>query len=367
MTCDVWSLIVASSTAEHLPRDIVASMIPYDDLVAALSAWRARQGLPVSMLGGGAPQAGSGPTPAPGSGPHGAKPGSGPNRGAPPRRRRARSSRACRRRSRTSTMRSMSTTRRCSRSSTRTRAMTSRWSSTRRNAGDGGARPRSAARRERRPRADMGNGGGARQPRRLVSREAAAELELVGIAVEAAQASGAAVGVVDDATEGSAILLGKRVLVGPIDPCGAVRSLPARRRRRVRVREAARAPSASGFACATPLGRRARRWPRAAGPRGGGRRAVTSPPRTRSTRARASGPREPVVIVGDERGDAVPRRDPARQGHHADRRRRARRARGVARLAARQRRRRRRGRRRPRSRGHRGGRARRASAIGRGA
>lgn len=51
-------------------------MIPYDDLVAALSAWRARQGLPVSTLGG----TGSGPTPAgvpvPGSGPT-AKPSSG--------------------------------------------------------------------------------------------------------------------------------------------------------------------------------------------------------------------------------------------------------------------------------------------------
>ena len=46
-------------------------MIPYDDLVAALSAWRARQGLPVSTLGGG----GSGAT---------AQPGSGPNRGGPP-------------------------------------------------------------------------------------------------------------------------------------------------------------------------------------------------------------------------------------------------------------------------------------------
>jgi hypothetical protein len=57
-------------------------MIPYDDLVAALSAWRARQGLPVSTLGGG----GSGPTAAaatPGSGPN-ARPGSGPNRAAPP-------------------------------------------------------------------------------------------------------------------------------------------------------------------------------------------------------------------------------------------------------------------------------------------
>lgn len=49
-------------------------MIPYDDLVAALSQWRARQGLPVSALGGAA----SGGTPAPGSGPN-ARPGSGPN------------------------------------------------------------------------------------------------------------------------------------------------------------------------------------------------------------------------------------------------------------------------------------------------
>ncbi|HEY5950400.1 MAG TPA: hypothetical protein VIV40_33145 [Kofleriaceae bacterium] len=62
-------------------------MIPYDDLVAALSAWRARQGLPVSTLGGGgtaaAPQPGSGPTASPGSGPY-AQGGSGPYRGAPP-------------------------------------------------------------------------------------------------------------------------------------------------------------------------------------------------------------------------------------------------------------------------------------------
>ena len=34
-------------------------MIPYDDLVAALSAWRARQGLPVSTMG--APPHKSGP------------------------------------------------------------------------------------------------------------------------------------------------------------------------------------------------------------------------------------------------------------------------------------------------------------------
>src|SRR4051794_5963924 len=89
MTCDVWSLIPEvmrrAPPARLLPRDIVASMIPYDDLVAALSAWRARQGLPVSALGGAAPQPGSGPTamPSPGSGPM-AKPGSGPNRGGPP-------------------------------------------------------------------------------------------------------------------------------------------------------------------------------------------------------------------------------------------------------------------------------------------
>jgi hypothetical protein len=37
-------------------------MIPYDDLVAALSAWRARQGLPVSTMGA---TPGSGPTAAP--------------------------------------------------------------------------------------------------------------------------------------------------------------------------------------------------------------------------------------------------------------------------------------------------------------
>src|SRR5215510_14196192 len=45
-------------------------------------------------------------------------------------------------------------------------------------------------------------------------------LELVGIAVEAMQPSGAAVGLVDDASEGAAVLLGKRVLVGPLDSCG---------------------------------------------------------------------------------------------------------------------------------------------------
>lgn len=45
-------------------------------------------------------------------------------------------------------------------------------------------------------------------------------LEEIGIAVLAAQPSGAAVGVVDDASEGSAVLLGKRVLVPGLEPCG---------------------------------------------------------------------------------------------------------------------------------------------------
>jgi len=42
----------------------------------------------------------------------------------------------------------------------------------------------------------------------------------VGIAVEAAQPSGAAVGRVEHAGERSASLVGKRVLVGALDPCG---------------------------------------------------------------------------------------------------------------------------------------------------
>ena len=65
-------------------------MIPYDDLVTALSNWRARQGLPVSTLGkqpsGGTPVAaqspGSGPTP--GSGPRTAPPSAPPRGAAPP-------------------------------------------------------------------------------------------------------------------------------------------------------------------------------------------------------------------------------------------------------------------------------------------
>ena len=60
-------------------------MIPYDDLVAALSNWRARQGLPVSTLGkqpsGGTPVASA---PAPGSGPRTAPPSERPRAPSPP-------------------------------------------------------------------------------------------------------------------------------------------------------------------------------------------------------------------------------------------------------------------------------------------
>jgi hypothetical protein len=57
-------------------------MIPYDDLVNALTTWRARQGLPVAGAES-RPSDTSMTSPAPGSGPT-AKPGSGPTRGAPP-------------------------------------------------------------------------------------------------------------------------------------------------------------------------------------------------------------------------------------------------------------------------------------------
>jgi hypothetical protein len=57
-------------------------MIPYDDLVAALSSWRARQGLPVSTMGG----ASAAPKPAPKAAPQAAAvvPDSGP-RSVPPK------------------------------------------------------------------------------------------------------------------------------------------------------------------------------------------------------------------------------------------------------------------------------------------
>ena len=50
-------------------------MIPYDDLVAALASWRARQGLPVVQpAGGAAPARSAGPPPAPRTAPPGAPP-----------------------------------------------------------------------------------------------------------------------------------------------------------------------------------------------------------------------------------------------------------------------------------------------------
>jgi 6-hydroxycyclohex-1-ene-1-carbonyl-CoA dehydrogenase len=129
-----------------------------------------------------------------------------------------------------------------------------------------------------------------------------AELELVGLAVEAYQDSGAAVGIVDDATEGSAALLGKRVLVAPSDPCGQC--------------EVCRRGGAAVCAFAKPRGavgkrlRVATRWtvtlaggldlpvPAAAAVAGDVTTAYTLYART------GLGPREPVVIVG---GNAVAR------------------------------------------------------------
>jgi 6-hydroxycyclohex-1-ene-1-carbonyl-CoA dehydrogenase len=122
-------------------------------------------------------------------------------------------------------------------------------------------------------------------------------LELVGIAVEAMQPSGAAVGVVDDASEGSAVLLGKRVLVGPLDPCGqcevcrrgGAAVCPAAKRRDgigARVRVASRWVVALGDGLELPV-------PAAAAVAGDVATAYTLYART------GLGSREPVVIVGD--------------------------------------------------------------------
>lgn len=122
-------------------------------------------------------------------------------------------------------------------------------------------------------------------------------LELVGIAVEAAQPSGALVGRVDDASEGSAILLGKRVLVGPVDPCGqcevcrrgGAAVCPAAKRRGAvssRVRVASRWVVALGDGLELPV-------PAAAAVAGDVATAYTLYART------GLGPREPVVVVGD--------------------------------------------------------------------
>jgi 6-hydroxycyclohex-1-ene-1-carbonyl-CoA dehydrogenase len=129
-----------------------------------------------------------------------------------------------------------------------------------------------------------------------MSHEAPA-LELVGIAVEAVQPSGALVGRVDDANEGAAVLLGKRVLVAPFDPCGqcdvcrrggaAVCPL-AKRRGDVgaRVRVASRWLVALADGLELPV-------PAAAAVAGDVATAYTLYART------GLGPREPVVLVGD--------------------------------------------------------------------
>ena len=122
-------------------------------------------------------------------------------------------------------------------------------------------------------------------------------VELVGIAVEAAQPSGAAVGRVDDASEGSAILLGKRVLVPPSDPCGqcdvcrrgGAAVCPAAKPRGAvgkRVRVASRWVVALGDGLELPV-------PAAAAVAGDVTTAYTLYART------GLAPRDPVVIVGD--------------------------------------------------------------------
>lgn len=137
---------------------------------------------------------------------------------------------------------------------------------------------------------------GNRGTQRFMTREAHA-LELVGIAVEAMQPTGAAVGRVDDASEGSAVLLGKRVLVAPIDPCGqcdvcrrggaAVCPFATRREAAgARLRVASRWVVALGDGLELPI-------PHAAAVAGDVATAYTLYART------GLGPREPVVVVGD--------------------------------------------------------------------
>jgi len=121
------------------------------------------------------------------------------------------------------------------------------------------------------------------------------ELELVGIAVEGIHGR-SAVGRVDDASEGAAVLLGKRVLVGPYDACGQC--------------EVCRRGGAPVCPLGTPRGtigsrlRAATRWlvtlgdgldlpvPAAAAVAGDVTTAYTLYART------GLSPREPVVIVG---------------------------------------------------------------------
>lgn len=131
---------------------------------------------------------------------------------------------------------------------------------------------------------------------------APSELELVGIEVEASQPGGAAVGRVDDAPEGAAVLLGKRVLVGPLDACGQcevcrrggapVCPLATRRESTgARIRAATRWLTTLGDGLDLPL-------PAAAAVAGDVTTAYTLYART------GLSPRDPVVIVG---GNAITR------------------------------------------------------------
>jgi threonine dehydrogenase-like Zn-dependent dehydrogenase len=117
----------------------------------------------------------------------------------------------------------------------------------------------------------------------------------LGIATLAAQPSGAVVGVVDDAPEGSAVMLGRRVLVPAFDPCGqcdvcrrggaAVCPLGKRRELGKRIRANARWVVALGDGLELPV-------PAAAAVAGDVALAYTMYART------GLGPREPAVITG---------------------------------------------------------------------
>lgn len=120
-------------------------------------------------------------------------------------------------------------------------------------------------------------------------------LEELGIQVLAAQPSGACVGIVDDAGEGSAVLLGRRVLVPAFDPCGqcdicrrggaAVCPLGKRRVPGKRVRASSRWVVALGDGLELPV-------PAAAAVAGDVATAYTLYART------GLSPRDPVVVTG---------------------------------------------------------------------
>lgn len=121
-------------------------------------------------------------------------------------------------------------------------------------------------------------------------------VELVGIRVEAAQPTGATVGIIDEADERSTALRGRRVIVGPFDACGQcevcrrggapVCALAVHRTQIVpRLRVAARWVVALGDGLELPL-------PAAAAVAGDVTTAYTLYART------GIGPREPAVVLG---------------------------------------------------------------------